>query len=88
MTKSEARAIAGRYLASLQEDSSVELAINDEITEAHEAGYVFFYNSADYWRTRDMMTGLAGNGPILVRPDGEVVTLPTNQSVEASLHAV
>ena len=85
MTKSDAREIAEQYLVSLQAKVPVNIAINDAITEEHEAGFVFFYNAADYWRSGDAMDALAGNGPILVRRSGEVAILPTNRSVEASL---
>ena len=85
MTKSDARNIADIYLRSLEEESDLELAINDDITEEHQDGFVFFYNTKDYWRTRDAMTSLAGNGPIFVKGDGAVVILPTNQSIDLSL---
>ena len=85
MDEKQAREIAGRYVDGLQRDAGVELAINDEATERRAQGHVFFYNTAEYWRTRDMMTGLAGNGPLLVREDGEVVALPTNKSLAQGL---
>lgn len=88
MTRLDAREIAGAYLASLQMESEVDLAINDDLTEEHAAGFVFFYSTADYWRTRDPMAALAGNGPILVTNDGDVVTLPTNRSIAASLRDI
>jgi hypothetical protein len=46
-------------------------------TKAVKQGWLFFYNSADFVRTRDPMVALAGNGPLLVRRDGQVETLPT-----------
>lgn len=88
MGRSDALVLAERHLATLRSGLSIGLVINDAITEEHEAGYVFFYNSAEYWRTGDMLTGLAGNGPILVRHDGRVVDLPSNQSVEVSLGTI
>lgn len=46
-------------------------------TKEVKRGWLFFYNSADFIRTRDPMFALAGNGPLLVLRDGQVATLPT-----------
>lgn len=46
-------------------------------TKEVEQGWLFFYNSADFVLTRDPLFALAGNGPLLVLRDGQVVTLPT-----------
>ena len=46
-------------------------------TQEVKQGWLFFYNSADVIRTGDPMFALAGNGPLLVLRDGQVVTLPT-----------
>lgn len=85
MTAPNARALAKRHLALLRADSSMALAINDDLTEKHPAGFVFFYNTQEYWRTRDPLTSLAGNGPILVKRDGTVIVLPTDRPIEESL---
>lgn len=89
MNLSEARTIADRYLAQLKEFSPADIAFNYEITEEHPIGYVFFYNTKRFWETRDLTTSLAGNGPLLVkRETGEIIALPSNQSVKKSLRAV
>ena len=86
MNSNDAKVVATQFLEVMQSESDVELAFNFDITEEHEIGYVFFYNTKKYWITRDFMDTLAGNGPILVRRDtGEVTVLPSNQSVERSL---
>ncbi|HEX8404112.1 MAG TPA: YrhB domain-containing protein [Duganella sp.] len=46
-------------------------------TKEVKQGWLFFYNSADFIRTRDPMCALAGNGPLLVFRNGQVATLPT-----------
>ena len=46
-------------------------------TKEVKQGWLFFYNSTDFVRTRDPMFALAGNGPLLVLRDGQVATLPT-----------
>jgi hypothetical protein len=38
-------------------------------------GWLFFFNTADYIRTREPTTALAGNAPVLVLRTGEVVEL-------------
>ncbi|MEV4778541.1 YrhB domain-containing protein [Burkholderia sp. LMU1-1-1.1] len=50
--------------------------VTAETTEVKQ-GWLFFYNSADFVRTRDPMFALAGNGPLLVLRNGQVATLPT-----------
>ena len=86
MNINDARAIAEECLAKLKAACPVEIEFNHAVTEEHPIGYVFFYNSKKFWETRDFSTSLAGNGPILVkRNTGEVVVLPSNQSVKKSL---
>jgi len=46
-------------------------------TKEVKQGWLFFYNSSDFIRTRDPMFALAGNGPLLVLRDGQVAMLPT-----------
>jgi hypothetical protein len=89
MDQSRARDIAEQYLATIQERCPVEISLNDEVTEEHPIGYVFFYNSKRYWETRATADALAGNGPILVRKeDGVAMALPSHQSVTKSLEDI
>ena len=86
MNTSEARVIADRHLTKIQATCPVDIAFNYDITEEHSIGYVFFYNAKTFWQTRDYTCSLAGNGPLLVkRTTGEVIVLPSNQSVKKSL---
>ena len=86
MTKAEAKIVADKYLADLQRGCPVEISFNYDITEEHPLGFVFFYNSKDFWRTRDFSKSLAGNGPVLVlRDSSKIVVLPSNRSVNRSL---
>lgn len=50
----------------------LELVI-DKTVEA-DLGWVFFYNSAEFMRTKNFRRALAGNGPIVVRKDTGQVT--------------
>jgi hypothetical protein len=86
MTKTEAQIKASEYLKEIQKGCPVEIAFNHEVTEDHPIGFVFFYNSTEFWRSRDFTKSLAGNGPLLVmRDSGKVVVLPSHQSVRRSL---
>ncbi len=86
MNQEEAQVIADQYLAAIERNTGLELAFNPEVVEEHDVGFVFFYNTKAYWETRDFSHALAGNGPLLVRKEiGEVIELPSNQSVEKSL---
>jgi hypothetical protein len=87
MNSNDAKVVAIQFLEVMQSESDVELAFNFDITEEHEIGYVFFYNTKKYWITGDFMDAIAGNGPILVRRENaEVSVLPSNQSVERSVY--
>lgn len=46
-------------------------------TKEIEQGWVFFFNTADFVRTRNAMFALAGNGPILVTREGGIYELPS-----------
>jgi hypothetical protein len=48
-----------------------------EQTKEIEQGWIFFYNTADFIRTRNPIYTLAGNGPILVTRTGIVHVLPS-----------
>lgn len=86
MDKLDAQVIADEYLATMQQGCNYELAFNYDITEEHPIGFVFFYNTKQFWKSRDFTTSLAGNGPLLIRRhDGEVIVLPSNRSVKRSL---
>lgn len=86
MTKAEAQTKADEFLTELQKGCPVEIAFDLEVTEDQPIGFIFFYNSVEFWRTRDYSEALAGNGPLLVRRDsGKIRVLPSHQSIERSL---
>jgi Immunity protein 35 len=86
MDQLEAQVIAAKYLAEIEKNCGLDLGFNPDVVEEHDVGFVFFYNTKAYWETRDFRDALAGNGPLLVRKtDGQVVVLPSNQSVDKSL---
>lgn len=86
MELSEAKNIAESHLETLRDSCPVEIEINPDVTEEFEFGFVFYYNSKEYWKTNDFTKSLAGNGPLLVKRDtGELITLPSNRGVKRSL---
>jgi hypothetical protein len=46
-------------------------------TKILERGWIFFFNTADYVRTRNPSSALAGNGPIFVTREGTIYELPS-----------
>ena len=74
---STALRIAQARIHELGASSGDELEILSMETQEIKLGWVFFYNSAEYIRTGNPSSALAGNGPILVLRNGEIVELPT-----------
>ena len=86
MNRQQAKKSAELYIEKLQQSCPVEISLNDDLTEEHSIGFVFFYNSSVFWKTGDFMDALAGNCPILIKKcDGSLVTLSTSQSIQKSL---
>lgn len=48
------------------ENPNIKLEIISDMTEAHEFGWVFYYNSAKYIETGDFRYALGGNAPIII----------------------
>ena len=61
------------------------MAFMPDSTIVKSYGYVFFYNSEEFVRTRDHRHGIVGNGPILVMNDGTVKKFGTYQPAEKFL---
>ncbi len=72
--------VAEAKIHELGAASGDEFAVLYEETQEVKQGWVFFYNSADYVRTRNPLSALAGNGPLLVLRDGRIAVLPTSVS--------
>jgi len=72
----------------LERFSQCSLAIVDEETITKPYGWVYFYNSRRFLETRDILYGIAGNGPLIVLAStGEVVTLGTARDPEVEIAA-
>jgi hypothetical protein len=68
---------------ALSTNDQFEILVDE--TKEVEQGWVFFFNTADFIRTRNPVYALAGNGPIFVSHEGKVQELPTAIPWEDSL---
>ena len=86
MNKEEALLIAQKVVDTMRISTPSPVLINDMVTEEYPIGFVFYYNTEEYWQTRDLSKSLAGNGPILVRKNnGDALILPSNKSAKKSI---
>lgn len=69
--------LARRRIDQLAQAAGDEFAILSDATKEIDQGWVFFFNTADYVRTRNPASALAGNGPILVTREGVIHELPS-----------
>ena len=65
----EARVLAFKKIKEIYE---TEISIIDELTEEHDFGWVFYYNSKKFLETKDRMSMLMGNNPIVVLRSGKI----------------
>ena len=77
--------IAVERLAA-KSDDTFELLLDE--TKEIPIGWVFFYNSADYARTRNPIDALAGNGPLLVVRSGRIIEMPSSIPWEESVRTI
>jgi hypothetical protein len=84
LTMEEAKKIALDDIKSAI-DPKYEAVILDEYTLAKPYGWVFIYNSREYFETRNPLLGFGGNGPVVVQHNGRVHRLGSAMSVEESL---
>jgi len=55
------------------ENPNIELVILEDLTQEHDFGWVFFYNSKKYIESGDFRDALAGNAPLIVdRKSGQI----------------
>lgn len=85
ITQSEAQIIAGIKVNRYAEIIGVELSIISEETKSVESGWVFFYQSQEYLKTKNPSSQLAGNSPIFITKNGLLYELPTSISYEEAL---
>lgn len=77
IARESAVVLACQRIDQLAEAVGEHLEILSEATMETEQGWVFFYNTADFVRTRNPSSCLAGNGPLLVTHQGLIYELPS-----------
>lgn len=77
LDKAEAEKLAEMKLDELALSTGIEMLLAREQTISLDRGWLFFYNSAEFLKTGDPSSALAGNGPILVSHDGLTHILPS-----------
>lgn len=75
--RESALALARERIDQLAQAVGDEFEILSDTTREIEQGWVFFFNTADYVRTRNPTAALAGNGPLLVTREGVIHELPS-----------
>jgi hypothetical protein len=83
LTRSQAKQLVQRQLASEVSGTDYEIAVIDSATLERHFGWVFFYQSKKYLLTGNYSDQLAGNAPLIVnRHTGEVITTGTAEPIE------
>jgi Immunity protein 35 len=85
ITMTQAEALARTRVNELARAANDRFELLEDQTRPVDAGWLFFFNSADFIRTRDPIDALAGNGPILVFKDGRVVQLSSALPIDQAL---
>jgi hypothetical protein len=83
--KVSAMAIARTVVGELANSVHDSFEIIPEATKDINEGWLFFYNTVDFVRTQNPIDSLAGNGPILVRRNGQVHHIPSSVPLEIAL---
>lgn len=75
---------AQRATAFLREQTGPEDGDRLVITRAElrDNGWLFFYTSAAFLRSRSFVDALGGNLPVLVRPDGTATAVPYEDIID------
>ena len=92
MQESDGKLLALNFLEKNRCDKIIEsdgkprrYAIMEQFTEKKPYGWIFYYNSARFVETNDLMEALAGNGPVVVLHNGEVVALGSAYAPEVEI---
>lgn len=84
----EAEKIASQRVAEIGRDAGDEFQLLPDATIRVDRGWLFFYNSSDFVRTKNPIYAIAGNGPLLVTLNGVVVELPSSVPWEVTLSSL
>jgi hypothetical protein len=69
--------LARERVNQLSQSAEDQFEIMPESTKEIAQGWLFFFNTVDFVRTRNPASSLAGNGPILVSREGTLYELPS-----------
>lgn len=62
---------------------NIKLAIQEEHTEAHHFGWVFYYNSVKFIESGDFSDALGGNAPLIIdKTSGKLIETVTARETE------
>lgn len=88
LDRESAFSLARARVEELAQAAGDQFEILSDYTREIEQGWVFFFNTVDFVRTRNPASALAGNGPILVTRGGVVRELPSAVPWEAAVKQV
>jgi hypothetical protein len=72
----------GSALPGFESRKKHHLVIADHLTQEHDFGWVFFYNTEEFLRTKEHAASLVGNAPLIVdRVDGCIYVTGTAKPV-------
>ncbi|MBL0419250.1 hypothetical protein JI739_02710 [Ramlibacter sp. AW1] len=77
LNRESAIALARKRINSLADAVGDQFEILPDSTREIDQGWVIFFNTADFVRTQNPASALAGNNPILVTHDGVIHELPS-----------
>jgi hypothetical protein len=75
--RQRAFALARARVSQIAAAEGDQFELQCELTKDTDRGWVFFFNTAEFVRTRNPLSALAGNGPIFVTREGAVHQLPS-----------
>ncbi|WP_420139755.1 YrhB domain-containing protein [Sphingomonas sp.] len=75
----KARILADEEVKRLGKENNDDFIILDNLTIEKNNGWLFFYNTRDFFLSGNVVDSLVGNGPIFVSHDGLLTRLPSSQ---------
>lgn len=81
----KAKTIVSEKLLEIQKFSNIKLSIMYEETLEFDFGWIFFYQSEEFVKTKDPLTMVGGNAPILVDKQF-AIAIPTGTSQDINYY--
>lgn len=73
-----ARDLAIKKVEEFSKAANDKFEILFELTEERKDGWIFFYNTSDFVTSGNLVDGLAGNTPIFISKEGDVLEIPSH----------